>query len=557
MLGFAQVKRLVLALSLMNDQVRSCPVFDYGAFWTSSLLAGMAAQRLAKLSGMVSLDEAFTVGLLGQIGRLALASLYPQDYGRLLSMVEAADPYWLRTEERARLGVDHGELSAILLEDWGVPQLYVTAVYFKGASPSAAYLPEARSMAIAQTLYLADLLGALCLFRTRNRLEQEAAAVVLAGHLGVNRESLFVLGNQLPQEREKWGSLLGETVAVIPAFSQSLGPVMSKREPLSEREAPSSLLRVQVLGTPRERSRSLPEGLIRSGHVVSITEVGRHPIQQDPLQPAEMIIIEWSLPDAPYRDYCIELRAAAWSVPPYLLGIGPVLDDGQLRAAFGAGLDAYEVAPILEQTLEAHLRMVQRLQGAQREFGRKWQKLHRFATNLAHSNRELRQAALTDHLTGLRNRRYASERLQQELAVAERHGNEMAVMLLNLDQFKQINDELGHDLGDEILQQFGMALQMLTRQQDVLCRMGGDEFLVICPDTSPDGAKFLGERICAGMDLVPVPAVARGRLHVSIGIASLENGIQNVEALLRAVDLALHLAKRAGRNRVVVFGESK
>jgi HD-like signal output (HDOD) protein len=91
-LGFAQVKRLVLALSLMNDQVRSCPTFDYGSFWTHSLLAGMAAQRLSKLLGTVlPPDEAFTAGLLGQVGRLALASIYPQDYGRLLSAAEAAD----------------------------------------------------------------------------------------------------------------------------------------------------------------------------------------------------------------------------------------------------------------------------------------------------------------------------------------------------------------------------------------------------------------------------------------------------------------------------------
>jgi diguanylate cyclase (GGDEF)-like protein len=555
-LGFAQVKRLVLALSLMNDQVRSCPTFDYGSFWTHSLLAGMAAQRLSKLLGTVlPPDEAFTAGLLGQVGRLALASIYPQDYGRLLSAAEAADLHWLRAEERARLGVDHGELSAILLGDWGLPQLYVDAVYFKGASPSGTYLPDARSIAAAQTLYLADLVGGLCLCETQNRPEQEAAAVVLAGHLGVSKESLFILGNELLQDWGEWSKILGEPVLVQPPFPTGLVSAMTKEEPLPEGEAPSSLLRLLVVGTPRERGRSLPEGLIRSGHVVSMVQADLRPVSPDPVQPAQMVIIEWSLPDAPCRDYCTALRAAAWVEPPYLLGIGPTLDDGQLRAAFRAGLDAYEVAPISEQILDAHLRMVQRLQGAQREFGRKWQKLHRYATTLAHSNRELRQSALTDPLTGLRNRRYATERLQQEWAVAERHGGELAIMLLDLDQFKQINDDFGHDVGDEVLRQFTAALGGLARQQDVLCRIGGDEFLVICPDTSPDGAKFLGARICESMDLVPLPPVARGRLHVSVGIASLKDGVQDVEALLRAADLALYTAKQGGRNRVVIYGE--
>ncbi|MHB1707581.1 MAG: GGDEF domain-containing protein, partial [Acidithiobacillus sp.] len=156
----------------------------------------------------------------------------------------------------------------------------------------------------------------------------------------------------------------------------------------------------------------------------------------------------------------------------------------------------------------------------------------------------------------LRNRRYAMERLQQEWAVAERHGGDLAVMLLDLDQFKEINDGHGHELGDEVLRQFGIALRGLARQQDVICRIGGDEFLVICPETPPAGARALGERICQGMDRVPLPAAAQGRLHVSMGIASLQDGVRDAEALLRAADHALYMAKRGGRNQVVVYAHA-
>ncbi|MHB8249498.1 MAG: GGDEF domain-containing response regulator [Acidithiobacillus sp.] len=558
-LGFAQVKRLVLALSLMSDPGRPCPAFPYAAFWTRSLLTGLVAQRLVKQLGMAPVDEMFTVGLLSQVGRLALASLYPQDYAALLAAPEAADPRWLRQQEYARLAVDHDELTAVLLEDWGLPQVYVEAAYFQATNiVPRGCLPGERHVLVAQMLHLADLVSGLCLSPVTGREGQEEVLAV-AGHLGVSRESLFALGEDLLQRWGEWSGLLQEVVPIAAPFTPgapAAAGVSASADAFDPAESFFGSMAILLVAAPGKGGHGFPEGLIGRGHDVLVVESPLGTTAFDPLRPAQMVIVDWRLPDAPCRNDCAVLRAAPWAEPPYILGVGPALDQGQLLAAFQAGLDAYETAPLSSQVLDAHLQVVSRLQEAYRAHKRKWQKLHRFAATLAHSNRELRQAALTDPLTGLRNRRYAMERLQQEWAVAERHGGDLAVMLLDLDQFKEINDGHGHELGDEVLRQFGIALRGLARQQDVICRIGGDEFLVICPETPPAGARALGERICQGMDTVPLPAAAQGRLHVSMGIASLQDGVRDAEALLRAADHALYMAKRGGRNQVVVYAHA-
>ncbi len=555
-LGFAQVKRLVLALSLMSDPGRPCPTFPYAAFWTRSLLTGLVAQRLVKQLGMAPVDEMFTVGLLSQVGRLALASLYPQDYAALLAAPEAADPHWLGQQEHGQLGADHDELTAIMLEDWGLPQVYVEAAYFQGSKIAlGGGLPVERHVLVAQMLHLADLVSGLCLSSPAAGREGQEEALALAGRLGVSRESLSALGEDLLQHWGEWSGLLQEVVPIVAPFA-TMVPAAAGADAVGPAKSIFGNMAILLVAAPGEGGDGFPEGLIRHDHEVLVVESPLGATSFDPLRRAQMVIVDWRLPDGPCRNDCAALRAASWAEPPYILGVGPALDEVQLLAAFQAGLDAYEVAPLSSQVLDAHLQVVLRLQETQRTHQRKWQKLHSFAASLAHSNRELRQAALTDSLTGLRNRRYAVERLQQEWAVAERHGGNLAVMLLDLDQFKEINDDHGHELGDEVLCQFSMALRGLARQQDVLCRIGGDEFLVICPETPPAGAQALGERICQGMDTVPLPAAAQGRLHVSVGIASLQDGVRDAEALLRAADHALYAAKQGGRNQVVVYAQA-
>jgi len=159
----------------------------------------------------------------------------------------------------------------------------------------------------------------------------------------------------------------------------------------------------------------------------------------------------------------------------------------------------------------------------------------------------LRQSAITDGLTGLHNRRWWHERLGVEISRAVRYGAPLALLLIDVDDLKALNDGGGHGAGDRALRRVAAALRGAARASDLTARHGGDEFAVIAPHTQAREAAELGERI-------RVELAARGRIPtVSIGVADLACSDEpTVEGLCRAADAALYRAKRAGRDCVLV-----
>jgi diguanylate cyclase (GGDEF)-like protein len=172
---------------------------------------------------------------------------------------------------------------------------------------------------------------------------------------------------------------------------------------------------------------------------------------------------------------------------------------------------------------------------------------------------KLAQRALRDPLTNLYNRRYVDERLGSEIASLHSYGKPLALLLVDIDLFKDVNDEWGHLAGDEALETVASTLRRAVRKDDVLARYGGDEFVVIARETTLDGACALGERIRSAV--VRLRSVWKGRelaVTVSVGVTI----VKSSEALTRRIserdllataDRALYLAKRSGGNRVVAL----
>jgi diguanylate cyclase len=183
----------------------------------------------------------------------------------------------------------------------------------------------------------------------------------------------------------------------------------------------------------------------------------------------------------------------------------------------------------------------------------------RLRSRLADSNRELQAAyerieglAMRDELTGAYNRRYLMEVLKREGARAERLRRPLSVCILDVDHFKSINDTLGHAAGDAVLRKLPELLGAGIRAVDVLGRYGGEEFLLVLPDTDVKGACALAERARAAVAEAQVPQLPAGRrVSVTIGVAQLGSG-ETVNAALGRADRALYDGKAAGRNRVVV-----
>ena len=162
------------------------------------------------------------------------------------------------------------------------------------------------------------------------------------------------------------------------------------------------------------------------------------------------------------------------------------------------------------------------------------------------------EAANRDSLTGLLSRRYIWARGQLELERARRFGHAVAVLMVDVDRFKQVNDVHGHPAGDEVLREIAARCAASIREVDLAGRYGGEEFLLILPETGLAEAKEAAERLRSRISGAPV-ATQRGKVAVtvSVGAASAENGASTLEALLEAADHALYTAKSTGRNRVV------
>ncbi|MEZ5557573.1 MAG: diguanylate cyclase [Pseudomonadales bacterium] len=179
--------------------------------------------------------------------------------------------------------------------------------------------------------------------------------------------------------------------------------------------------------------------------------------------------------------------------------------------------------------------------------------LHLSRRALEEANARLVEQSLTDPLTGLKNRRFLFERLQEEVNRHRRSGTVLGLLLIDVDEFKTINDTHGHPAGDGTLQAVAEAIRRVIRQNDVPARIGGDEFAIIAVDTEPAGTEHLAERLRLAIagSTTTSHAGETVTLTASIGVAYFQGGNADAERLFSEADLRLYDAKNQGRNRVV------
>ena len=168
---------------------------------------------------------------------------------------------------------------------------------------------------------------------------------------------------------------------------------------------------------------------------------------------------------------------------------------------------------------------------------------------LSDANQRLENMAMTDVLTGLPNRRFALHALEREWRKSTQLGTPLACMLVDADGFKGVNDSHGHDAGDDVLRALARQLTHAVRNDDVACRLGGDEFLIVCCDTPVQGTLLVAGKVLQEVASLSVPT-GNGAWQgsVSIGVAQRDASMKGVEGLLKAADEGLYEAKRRGRN---------
>lgn len=163
----------------------------------------------------------------------------------------------------------------------------------------------------------------------------------------------------------------------------------------------------------------------------------------------------------------------------------------------------------------------------------------------------IRQMAYVDGLTGIFNRRYFEMRVSEEIERARRYDNVLALVMVDIDHFKRLNDEFGHLLGDEVLRQIGAMFTQNLRKSDIVCRYGGEEFVLLMPQTTIDSAAAAADKVRRTVETFSFPGVPRP-VTISSGVASFPADGDSRDALVLSADRALYSAKQAGRNRVVL-----
>jgi two-component system cell cycle response regulator len=208
--------------------------------------------------------------------------------------------------------------------------------------------------------------------------------------------------------------------------------------------------------------------------------------------------------------------------------------------ALDIGVNDYLIRPIDKNELKARVRTQIRKR--------------RFAERLRANVAQSMELAVTDALTGLYNRRYMESHLGTLVNYAAHRGKAISLLVIDIDFFKAVNDTHGHDVGDQVLKEFSRRIRKNIRGIDMACRLGGEEFVLVMPETNMAEAYVIGERLrmaISGQDFSVADIAESLTITVSIGIAALEGAEDSADALLKRADKALYRAKRDGRNRVV------
>lgn len=284
--------------------------------------------------------------------------------------------------------------------------------------------------------------------------------------------------------------------------------------------------------------RRIVETLSRT-HSVTTAEDGEDILRLASTADFDIIIVSLSLEDADGLRLCSQLRAhdATRNIPVIVL-----VEEGnveRLVRALDMGVNDYVVRPIDRHELLARVRTQLR--------HRRYQERLRVSL---HASLEL---AVTDPLTGLHNRRYMTNHLTTQVDTCGTKDKHVCLLILDIDFFKQVNDTYGHPAGDAVLKEFATRLKANVRGIDLPCRFGGEEFVVVMPDTDVAFASSIAERLREQVAdaAFKIPNGSFIDITVSIGVASTLGSQDTVEALLERADKALYRAKREGRNRVV------
>lgn len=304
-------------------------------------------------------------------------------------------------------------------------------------------------------------------------------------------------------------------------------------------------LKVLIAESDRPTSEELWRMVKATGHEPTLAADGRDVLLALGRGGIRVLIVDWALPVIDGPQLCRQIRGEADQRPPYIILTRE--KNGGRENDLPPGADDFLAKPFDHRELAARLTVARRLLATQEQLFDRSVQAERMYVELRHQNERLAELVATDPLTGLSNRRHLLEVLEAQAALSQRQERPLSLAMLDVDQFKQYNDDYGHRAGDEVLCRIADILRGSVRASDLVARYGGEEFVVVMPMTDESGSLEVAERLRIAIceftwPLRPITA--------SLGVASMHHDAPNTARLIDAADQALYCSKQRGRNCV-------
>lgn len=303
-----------------------------------------------------------------------------------------------------------------------------------------------------------------------------------------------------------------------------------------------SQCRIFVIDDNEDQVERIRTAVEPSGHLIEHEADVEKALERARSEEVDLFIVNLSLEDADPLRLCSSIRSMEETRLTPILAVVRQGDTRKLVRALEIGVNDYLTRPVDRNELTARVKTQLRRKS--------------YVDQLRSSFQASLEMAVTDQLTGLYNRRYLASHMSAMFDRAHWSGRPLSVMILDIDHFKQINDNHGHDVGDKVIQQFAGRITNAVRGIDLACRYGGEEFLIAMPDTEMSFANVVAERLRQEIASDKFAGEEKGEeleITVSIGLASTENGPEedSPQKLIKRADDALYVAKTGGRNRVI------
>ncbi|MCX8145757.1 MAG: HDOD domain-containing protein [Azovibrio sp.] len=532
LLGFSAVRGLALGFCLLqNYRAGPCPAFDYPAYWSASLLRGLALQAICQEVRAIPVEEAFSLGLLARIGDLALASGAPAAYAEILALARPEQ----HAEARRRFGIDSAGLAQAMLTNWGLPSILTEPIAWQDQPDAAPFREGSRAWNLLQALRLATAIVEVSQAETEDRHGLVADLLMQGARLAIRPEHLPELVDRVVADWQDWAEVFSVPAEAPPPFAEISAPGALPEMGADPLQATPTRTRLRVLVVDDEASlrgflRALLEQL---GFEVLDAADGAIALDIAAREPLDLVVSDWLMPGIDGLELTRRLRESETGKTLFILLLTQLSDDDKLVEAFAAGVDDFIGKPLKPRVFAARLRAARRVITLRREVERDRLAFQRCAADFAATHQRLETMAHSDPLTGLAHRQHGIALLHQAVRQARQDGKPLHVILVTLPSLGPINHRFGRQAGDKFLVQTAHMLSTGLRPGDRICRYGDRSFLITCPDTPAPQAERAARRIAAR---IAEHAASLGHSPARIRLAALTAGIADEDALLDALE---------------------